>query len=435
MSINKNVGNQSVSTSFNEWSIGTVVNRDRGQSGPWSIGTVVNRDRGQSGRWSIGTVVNRDGGQSGRWSIGTVVNRDGGQSGRWSIGTVVNRDGGQSGRWSIGTVVNRDGGQSGRWSIGTVVNRDGGQSGRWSIGTVVNRDGGQSGRWSIGTVVNRDGGQSGRWSIGTVVNRDGGQSGRWSIGTVVNRDGGQSGRWSIGTVVNRDVVNSNVVNFNVVNRDGGIAAQKEFYRLRQKFRKECRKVIQTQARSGAGADHVQYESDWILYDDLIFLVDYIQPRKTTSNYQRSMHQTVLASQTSLLAPSTSSTYLSKQTSNDSLDIWNADLCESLTGTNDEKLSAVHSMAACSPSFASTKSSTSDNISVSTLKTLAANVTINKKTPSTDISKKRKRETIDEVDRVMVQSSQNISSLASTLETALKTSALKQQLTSECTPAA
>jgi len=35
---------------------------------------------------------------------------------------------------------------------------------------------------------------------------------------------------------------------------------------------------------------------------------------------------------------------------------------------------------------------------------------------------------------MVQSSQNISSLASTLETALKSSALKQKLTSEHTPA-
>lgn len=35
---------------------------------------------------------------------------------------------------------------------------------------------------------------------------------------------------------------------------------------------------------------------------------------------------------------------------------------------------------------------------------------------------------------MVESSQNISSPASTLETALKTPTLKQQLTSECTPA-
>lgn len=44
-----------------------------------------------------------------------------------------------------------------------------------------------------------------------------------------------------------------------------------------------------------------------------------------------MHQKIPASQTSLLAPSTSSTYLSKQTSNDSLDKWNADLYEYLTG--------------------------------------------------------------------------------------------------------
>ncbi|CAL1687579.1 unnamed protein product [Lasius platythorax] len=93
------------------------------------------------------------------------------------------------------------------------------------------------------------------------------------------------------------------------------------------------------------------------------------------------------------------------------------------------------MAACSsPSSASTKLSTSDNISASTLKTLAANVTFKKQTPSADIPKKRKRETIDELDRVMLESSQNISSLASTLETALKTPTLKQKLTPECTPA-
>lgn len=52
-----------------------------------------------------------------------------------------------------------------------------------------------------------------------------------------------------------------------------------FYRLRQKFGKERRKVIQSQARSGAGADHVPYKSDWILYDDLLFLADHIQPRR------------------------------------------------------------------------------------------------------------------------------------------------------------
>ncbi|KMQ88563.1 hypothetical protein RF55_11929 [Lasius niger] len=40
-----------------------MINRDRGQSGSCSIGTVVNRDRGQYQR-----------GQLGLWSIGTVVN-------------------------------------------------------------------------------------------------------------------------------------------------------------------------------------------------------------------------------------------------------------------------------------------------------------------------------------------------------------------------
>jgi len=53
-------------------------------------------------------MINREGGQSGQWSIGTVVNRDSGQS------DGSQSDGGQSGRWSIGTVDNRDGGQSRR---------------------------------------------------------------------------------------------------------------------------------------------------------------------------------------------------------------------------------------------------------------------------------------------------------------------------------
>ncbi|EFN75834.1 hypothetical protein EAI_17017 [Harpegnathos saltator] len=38
----------------------------------------------------------------------------------------------------------------------------------------------------------------------------------------------------------------------------GIDAEKTFYRLRQKFGKERRKVIQSQARSGTGANHVPY---------------------------------------------------------------------------------------------------------------------------------------------------------------------------------
>jgi len=82
---------------------------------------MINWNNDQSGRWSIGTVVNRDSGQS------DGSQSDSGQSGRWSIGTVDNRDGGQSGLWSILL-----------WSIGTVVNRDGSQSGLWSILTWPN---------------------------------------------------------------------------------------------------------------------------------------------------------------------------------------------------------------------------------------------------------------------------------------------------------
>jgi len=45
------------------------------------------------------------------------------------------------------------------------------------------------------------------------------------------------------------------------------------------FGKERRKVMQSQARFGAGGDHVPYKSSWVLYEDLIFLADYIQPRR------------------------------------------------------------------------------------------------------------------------------------------------------------
>jgi len=72
-----------------------MVNRDGGQSGRWSIGgTVVNRDRGQYYR-----------GQSERWSIGTVVNRDGGQSKRGQYQRGQSQRG-QSGLWSILTWPN-----------------------------------------------------------------------------------------------------------------------------------------------------------------------------------------------------------------------------------------------------------------------------------------------------------------------------------------
>lgn len=56
--------------------------------------------------------------------------------------------------------------------------------------------------------------------------------------------------------------------------------------------------------------------------------------RTTSNYQRPVHQGVPASQTLQLAESTPLTYpsaLIPQTSDDSLEVWNVNLYESLTG--------------------------------------------------------------------------------------------------------
>ncbi|KYN10005.1 hypothetical protein ALC57_17867 [Trachymyrmex cornetzi] len=59
----------------------------------------------------------------------------------------------------------------------------------------------------------------------------------------------------------------------------GTDAQEEFYRLRQKFGKERRKVLQSQPKSGASGNDVPYKSNWILYNNLMFLVDHIQPRQ------------------------------------------------------------------------------------------------------------------------------------------------------------
>jgi len=57
-----------------------------------------------------------------------------------------------------------------------------------------------------------------------------------------------------------------------------VAAEKEFYRSRQKFGKERRKFLQSLPRSGASGDNVVYKSNWILYN-LMFLADHIQPRQ------------------------------------------------------------------------------------------------------------------------------------------------------------
>ncbi|XP_077261199.1 uncharacterized protein LOC143896908 [Temnothorax americanus] len=223
----------------------------------------------------------------------------------------------------------------------------------------------------------------------------------------------------------------------------GIDAEKMFYRLRQKFGKERRKVTQSQARSGAGADHVPYTSNWILYKDLMFLADHIQPRQTSSNFQPVIpkRKKAIASQMSHFSssqlyslqrassqPSSSQCAASTPaiictqplTSEESTDvILNIDLNdESLEFlTENEKASVADSMESSSVSLSN--SSTSQGIiSRSMQKVVLPVITPQKLTPPADNTKKRKHQTSDEVDAAVVKSSKNISFLANTLDIAL-----------------
>jgi len=60
----------------------------------------------------------------------------------------------------------------------------------------------------------------------------------------------------------------------------GTEAEHRFLQLQQRFGKERKKVLQSQSRSGAGANHPTYTPKWDLYYELIlFLADVIKHRK------------------------------------------------------------------------------------------------------------------------------------------------------------
>lgn len=80
------------------------------------------------------------------------------------------------------------------------------------------------------------------------------------------------------------------------------------------------------------------------------------------------------------------------------------------------------------SFTPTKSSIlTNNTSANMLKSKAAAIIPKKHTPPADIAKKRKRGAVDDIDTIMIESTKNISSLATTLETQMKTSTSNQGL--------
>ncbi|XP_077276110.1 uncharacterized protein LOC143904958 [Temnothorax americanus] len=102
----------------------------------------------------------------------------------------------------------------------------------------------------------------------------------------------------------------------------GPDAEKEFYKLRQKFGREVRKEKKSAPRSGAGAGQPTYISNWPLYKDLEFLKDVIKPRRTTSNFSKNIIQRPSPSPSPLVAPSNPAILENSPSPGSSL--WNSD---------------------------------------------------------------------------------------------------------------
>lgn len=125
-----------------------------------------------------------------------------------------------------------------------------------------------------------------------------------------------------------------------------------------------------------------------------------------------------ATSTSAIYPSTYTPPLTSEESTDK--IWSID-CETLDSdiiyVENEKATSI---AGFIELFSSTYNllTSQSNASTSVAKAIVSTITPQKLTPSAD-TKKRKWQTNDEIDTVMLESSKNISSLANTLEMALK----------------
>ncbi|XP_071562008.1 uncharacterized protein [Temnothorax nylanderi] len=113
----------------------------------------------------------------------------------------------------------------------------------------------------------------------------------------------------------------------------GPEAEKEFYKLRQKFGREARKEKESVLRSRAGAGQPTYISNWPLYKDLEFLKDVIKPRRTTSNFPKNIIQRPSPSPSPPVAPS-SPTILENSPSPGS-SLWNSYLENSIYSTDSD----------------------------------------------------------------------------------------------------
>ncbi|CAL1681092.1 unnamed protein product [Lasius platythorax] len=108
----------------------------------------------------------------------------------------------------------------------------------------------------------------------------------------------------------------------------GTDAEKEFYKLRQKFGREVRKEKESAPRSGAAAGQQTYKSEWPLYKNLEFLKDVIKPRRTISNFPKKS-----PNQRPSPSPSPPATIMENSSSPSNL-LWNSDLEGSLLSESD-----------------------------------------------------------------------------------------------------
>lgn len=201
-----------------------------------------------------------------------------------------------------------------------------------------------------------------------------------------------------------------------------LQAEKLFHRLREKFGKERRKVTMSMPRSGARAGAPIYQSNWIFYNDLLFLADHIITRQTSSNFQRSIVQPEFSP-----LRSQSSAVQGKQSTLSPM--WNSDfICSSPSPSSSlDSLSDIIQVSNTSGSNISNETkekecviqeASEDTASVAILKTMAASIQPAKTVPPKDPVKKRKRD-YEKTNDILSQSSKDVSFLATSLGAALE----------------
>ncbi|KAL0104088.1 hypothetical protein PUN28_006109 [Cardiocondyla obscurior] len=223
----------------------------------------------------------------------------------------------------------------------------------------------------------------------------------------------------------------------------GLEAEKLFHRLREKFGKERKKIRMSLPKSGAGTETSTYQSNWIFYNDLLFLTDHIIARHTTSNFQRCAvrsHSITVQSQSPIVqdgleyknlatsslnksnsSVSSSTIPLNKQSQLSPVEL-NLDhnlYCFSPTSSIDVEITNTDGTStSCKSEGEQYTSEESKGSSPAIWKTMAASIKPTKTVPLTDPIKKRKRDS-EKTSDMLSHSSKNVSLLAASLSSALE----------------